>query len=142
MQPEPDSTPELTIRVLCVDDNPDMNAASQLMIESEPSMRCVGCLTSADRLVATVRDMTPRPHVILLDATMPGKDPLAAMSELAEKYPEARTIVCSGHDGAAFVQRVKAAGGWGFASKRGEPDSIIDAVREVAGGRFVWPKSP
>lgn len=141
MNPASESVREIEIRVLCVDDNADMNAAYQLMIDSDPRMTCVGCCTSADRLLATIDGMSPRPHVILLDATMPGKDPLVAMSELGQKYPEVRTIICSGHDGAAFVQRVKDARAWGFVSKRGEPDVIMSAVREVAAGRAVWPDS-
>ncbi len=138
-KPTESTTADPIIRVLCVDDNPDMNAAFQLMIDAVPSMRCVGCLTSADRLIASVRAMPERPDVVLLDATMPGKGPLSAMLEMSVALPEVRVIVFSGHEGSDFVQRAKAAGAWGFVSKRHEPDFMIRAVREVAAGRRVWP---
>jgi DNA-binding NarL/FixJ family response regulator len=127
------------IRVLCVDDNPDMNAAMQLTIDTQPLMRCVGCLTSADQLIATVRGMTLPPHVVLLDATMPGKRPMVVLSALAQQHPESRVIVCSGHETPAIVQEAKDAGAWGFVSKRHDPDRLMLAVREVAAGRPFWP---
>lgn len=139
MNPSLPPATDPVIRVLCVDDNTDMNAALQLTIESQPHMQCVGCLTSADRLLATIRDMPLPPNVVILDATMPGKGPLLVLSKLAEAHPGSRVIVCSGHDGPAIVQQAKDAGAWGFVSKRHDPDRLMLAVREVAAGRPFWP---
>ena len=40
-----------------------------------------------------------------LDATMPGRSPLAVMSEMAAEFPAIRTIIYTGHDDAAFQFR-------------------------------------
>lgn len=127
-------------RVLCVDDNPDMTFVLRMMINVEPTMRCVGCLASADHLIQKVRGLSPPPDVVLLDATMPGKDPLDVMSEMVAEFPAIKTIVYSGHDDPAFVERFKNAGACGCVSKRDEPDTIVRAVREVAAGRAWWPQ--
>ena len=131
----------LPTRVLCVDDNSEMTLVLQMMIDAEPMMRCVGCLGSADRLLRRVRGLGPPPDVVVLDAMMPGKDALEAMREMAAEFPAIRTIVYSGHDDPAFVERTRSAGAWGCVSKREEPDTILRAVREVAAGRAWWPKS-
>jgi two-component system response regulator NreC len=136
------SSPSATkIRVLFVDDNQDLSTVLRMVIDAEPDMRCVGCLASADRLVAEVRRLctrapTPNPEaatplVVILDATMPGKDPFEAMSELATAFPQVPTIIYSGHDDPGFIDRASNAGAWGCVSKREEPDAVTRAVREV-----------
>lgn len=133
--PSTDSRP-LT-RVLCVDDNADMTAALRMIIGCERSMVCVGCLGSTDDLIREVQRYDPRPDVLILDATMPGMDPFAAMKELSVACPETRAIIYSGYDDQAFVNRAVDAGAWGCVSKNDEPEAILRAVREVAAGRAL-----
>ena len=126
-------------RVLCVDDLPDVAAALRLIIQSDPSMECVGCLNSADDLVGEVRGRDPRPDIVVLDATMPGRDPMEAMKDLATECPSTRTIIYSAHDDPEFVSRAKGAGAWGCVSKHAEPRELMQAVRDVGAGRPRWP---
>lgn len=126
-------------RVLCVDDSADMTLMMQMLIDAESMMECAGCLASADNLVKTVSAMKPQADVVVLDATMPGEDPLAAMNKLSVKFPLVKTIVYSGHDDEEFVARVKALGGWGYVSKRDEPEVIVRAIRGVAAGKRWFP---
>lgn len=120
------------IRVLCVDDLPDMTAALRLIIGTDPSMVCIGCLSSANELVRKVQQGNLRPDVLILDATMPGRDPFTAMRELADRCPGTRTIIYSGYDDADFIDRAIEAGAWRCISKHDEPLAILRAIREVA----------
>lgn len=125
--------------MLCIDDNHDMTAALRIMIDAEPMMQCVGCLASANDLVNQIRRINPPPRVVLLDATMRGKNPFDALSELAKALPEVRTIIFSGHDDAGFVGKAMNAGAWGCISKREDPHTVMQAVRDVAAGKVCWP---
>ncbi len=127
------------IRVLCVDDSRDITEVLKMVIDAEPDMECVGCLASADNLIAEARRMSttpsnssPTPLVMILDASMPGKNPLQAMRELAAALPWVRTIIYSGHDDKAFTDLAFAAGARGCVSKCEDPIAITQAVREVA----------
>jgi DNA-binding NarL/FixJ family response regulator len=113
-----------------------MTAVMRMVIDAEPGMQCVGCLASADKLHDEVRRLSvpPQGHaplVILLDATMPGKSPFAAMTEVAAEFPDVRTIIYSGYDDPAFIERALEAGAWDCISKRDDPDAIVKAVKEV-----------
>jgi DNA-binding NarL/FixJ family response regulator len=132
-------TPTLPTRVLCVDDNPDITAVMKLVIQTDEALECVGCLGSADQLMEKVRNMDPPPHVVLLDATMPGKSPLVVMKEMSAGSPDVKTIIYSGHEDEAFLDRIRDAGAWGFVSKNDEADAILKAVHEVAAGNVWWP---
>lgn len=139
------------IRVLCVDDYPKLTEVLRRLINAQPDLRCVGCLESASDLIAEVRNLCTPPDgssvdattalVIILDATMPGKDPLEAVGELAAAFPQARTIFYSGHNDREFIDRALNAGAWGCVSKSDEPSVLLRAVREVAEGKVVFPGS-
>lgn len=137
------------IRVLCVDDYLKLTEVLRSFIDAQPDMRCVGCLTSAGDLAESVRRVcTPTPAnppdaatplVVILDASMPGKDPFEAASELAAAFPEVKTIFYSGHNDREIIERVKSVGARGFVTKGGDPTIVLQAVREVAAGRVVIP---
>ncbi|MBC7771970.1 MAG: response regulator transcription factor [Pyrinomonadaceae bacterium] len=137
---------ECGIRVMCVDDSPDITTVMRMMIDAAPTMECVGCLASADHLVDEARRLTSPPNstslVVLLDAMMPGKSPFAVMSELASDFPEIRTLIFSGHTDSAFIDRAMDAGAWGCVSKDEPPEVVIRAVKEVAAGSAWWPPRP
>jgi DNA-binding NarL/FixJ family response regulator len=127
--------PEKLIKVLCVEDSEDLATLLRMMIDAEPDMSAVGCLHSADCLVEEV--LRSKPDIVLLDLTMPGKDPVQALSELQRCRPETRVIVFSGFDSQDRVNQAVEAGAWGYISKHQEMPEVLSAIRRVAGGEFV-----
>jgi DNA-binding NarL/FixJ family response regulator len=124
--------------VLCVDDLANVNRATQLLIDSDPTMTCVGCLDSADHLVEEVRDRRPRPDVVVLDGRMPGSDSMQVTRELSAAFPSTRVIIFSGRDDSRFLQRARDAGAWACVCKDDGPETLLRAVRDVAAGRTAW----
>lgn len=134
------STDRVTpIRVLVIDDSPDITEMLSYLIGVEPDLECVGCLHSANDLLENVQSL--RPDVLILDASMPGKAPLTALEECATAFPSLLAIVYSGYDDPSLVERVIDAGAWGFVSKREDPDSVVRAIRTVAAGKVAFPDS-
>jgi len=125
-----------TIRVLCVDDNQALVDALRIKLAAERDIEAVGHLLSADELVEAVERM--QPDIVLLDLDMPGRDPLAALSELAVTHPHVRTIILSGYVREDFINRALDAGAWGYVAKGEEPDVIVAALRRVASGNFAF----
>ena len=133
---------EQVIRVLCVDDNPLVADGVRIRLQLERDghrFEWAGHLQNADELVATVRRTLP--HVVLLDIDMPGKDAMAALSELAEAAPEVRTIILSGYSREDYLDRAVEAGAWGYISKNDAPEQIVEAVRRVMRGQFAFGQS-
>ncbi|MDZ4858120.1 MAG: response regulator transcription factor [Candidatus Hydrogenedentes bacterium] len=127
-------------RVLCVDDHRDIRTVLRMVIDAEQDMQCVGCLASADTLVDEAR--RTQADVVLLDATMPGKDPFEAMGELFADSPQTRTIIFSAWDDAEIIQRAIDAGAQGWVCKTDDPTMIVRATREVAAGETFFPTGP
>jgi len=124
------------IRVLCVDDVPDVIYLVEKVIKAEAGMVCVGCIDTAEGLAERAKALEA--HVILLDATMPGKRPLEALRDLSASYPEAKTLMFSGLDDAGWKQRAQEAGAVGWVSKGADMATVLRAVREVAAGGQWW----
>ena len=119
-------------RVLCVDDSPDMADMLERLIGSAADMVSVGTLGNAVRICEEV--ISRRADVVVLDLTMPGPDPLAAIALLAERAPLCRVIAFSGYDDRATREAARRAGAWELVSKSGEPTDIVCAIRRVASG--------
>ena len=128
---------ETPIRVLIADDSPDITEMLAFVIGIEPNMECVGSLGSANHLVEEIRSL--RPDVVILDANMPGKDPLAVLVEIVAGFPGVKTILYSGYDDPDMIDRVIDAGAWGFVSKGRDPQAVIRAIRVVAAGSIAFP---
>jgi DNA-binding NarL/FixJ family response regulator len=95
-------------------------------------------LASADDFSAAAPEVD---CVALLDLSMPGRDPLAVLSELRDTCPLCRVIVYSGYSDRQTVQEALAAGAWGLVDKITPPPEILGAIRRVAGGEAVFPRS-
>ncbi len=125
------------IRVICVDDMPDVAAVIRLVLDAEPDIECVAVLDSADDLVGESTRL--HPDVLIIDATMPGKDPFQAIAEMRDALPDAAAIMYSGHSDTQLVDRAVEAGAWGWVGKHESPEELIRAVRQVAEGRPWFP---
>lgn len=119
---------------MCAEDSVDLAELYAELINSEADMACVGCLSSADDLVASCERLGA--DVAVVDLTMPGRRPLEAIAELMERMPAAKVIVVSGRDDPDVVDEAVRAGAWGFVSKHASVDAIVRAIRKVAAGEL------
>lgn len=122
-----------TLKVLVVDDAPDVAAMLAAMLSIEPDLNVVGTLADAATLVQTVAELCP--DVVLLDLTMPGKPPMEALAELkSSPHPlcRPRVLVYSGYDDPETAAMVKQAGACGLISKASDPAELAAAVRAAA----------
>jgi DNA-binding NarL/FixJ family response regulator len=124
------------IRVLCVDDNALVAEAIERKLQFEPDLQWLGNLPSADELATVARER--RPDVVVLDIDMPGKDPFRALEEVSREYPPARVVVFSGHVRSDLINRACDAGAWGYVSKNSGTDMLVNSIRRVLNGEFVF----
>jgi DNA-binding NarL/FixJ family response regulator len=127
---------ELAIRVLCVDDHPLLVEGIRARLEFEPNLELVGELTSADNLVAQAQKHAA--DIVLMDVAMPGLDPFVAATELRRRLPETKTVFLSAHIRDHYVDAAFRAGAWGYLYKGDDMEDIIEALKRVAEGEYVF----
>jgi DNA-binding NarL/FixJ family response regulator len=124
------------ISVLCADDNALVCDALRTGLAGAPGeFRWLGHLASADALVQQV-DLL-RPDVVILDIDMPGRDPFAALADLAAHAPGTRVVMYTGHVSRDLINRALDTGAWGYLSKHASITEILAALRRVAQGHIV-----
>jgi DNA-binding NarL/FixJ family response regulator len=127
---------ERAIRVLCVDDHPLLVEGIRARLEFEPNLELVGELTSADNLVAQAEKHAP--DIVLMDVAMPGLDPFVAATELRRRLPETKTVFLSAHIRDHYLDAAFRAGAWGYLYKGDDMEDVIDALKRVAQGEYVF----
>ncbi|MDQ1373245.1 MAG: hypothetical protein QOJ09_583 [Actinomycetota bacterium] len=80
------------IRVLLVDDEPDIRTLFRLRLRAGPFEVVAEAI---DGLIAITLAEITRPDVILLDIDMPALDGLTAIHQLRRVSPASRIVVCS-----------------------------------------------
>jgi DNA-binding NarL/FixJ family response regulator len=124
------------VRILCVDDNEFIVEAMQRKLEREEGLIFAGSAESADGLLALVE--STRADIVLIDMNMPGKDPVEAIAELHAARPDVRAVALSGYVREDMVDRVLAAGAWGYIAKDEDLATIVASLRQAAAGEVVF----
>jgi len=122
-----------SIRVLICDDHALLRSGLRRLLETHPELEVVGEAAQAEQAIAEAAAL--QPDVVLLDVTLPGRSGIDALPDLMSAAPQARVLVLSMQDDPSYVRRAFAAGAHGYLLKEAADEELLEAVREVAGGR-------
>ncbi len=125
-----------TIRVLCVDDHTFLAEGLRTRLAMERDMTFVGWLKSATDLAGHI--VHSRAHIVLLDIEMPGPDPFEVLADVHRRHPDVRTIMFSAYVRDHYIDAAVKGGAWGYVSKSDEPEKLIEVIRRVAAGEFMF----
>jgi DNA-binding NarL/FixJ family response regulator len=125
------------IRVVIAEDHTLIREALTAMLVASRRIDVVGHAATGSEAVAAVGRL--RPDVLLLDVSMPEKDGLAALPELAALELPTRTIVVTMHEGEAHGVRAIRGGALGYVRKSANADELIAAIERVHRGERVVP---
>ncbi len=125
---------ESRIRVLIVDDQAMVRQGFGALLDAQSDMTVVGSAGDGSEAAALVR--RTQPDVVLMDIRMPNMNGLEATRQIlampGEQHP--RVIILTTFDADEYVFEAIRAGASGFLLKDATADSLVEAVRIVAGG--------
>jgi len=114
------------MRVLIIDDQPQVRSALRLLLREELGVTAVG--EAGDLAQALELIGVEQPDLVLLDWELPARGGAAeALANLRTAYPGLAVIALSTRPGAR--QAALAAGADGFVSKGEPPERVVDGVR-------------
>jgi two-component system response regulator NreC len=126
------------IRVMIADDHAILRSGLRLLVNAQADMEVVSEAPDGEQAVQAAQET--KPHVALVDLTMPRKGGMRALQEIVRKCPKTRVIVLTMHDDPAYLRSVLAAGATGYVLKRSVDAELLAAIRAVhRGGTFVDP---
>jgi DNA-binding NarL/FixJ family response regulator len=128
-------------RVLWVDDNPDLLElyAELFNFRWLADFESVGFLSTLDKLEEEIA--TRSPDLVVLDLSMPGRNPLEAMRACLATSAAVRFVIYSAHDQGFIIERAVAAGAAAYKVKDGNLEALTQCLRRVAEGERVFPET-
>ncbi len=123
------------IKVLLVDDQAMVRAGLRMILDAEPDIEVAGEVDDGSKAVAAVA--AHQPDVILMDIRMPGMDGLAATRAVLEAHPGASVVILTTFDQDEYLYEALRAGASGFLLKSADGDTLVNAVKVVAGGEAL-----
>lgn len=118
------------IRVLLVDDQEIIREGLARMLGEEPDVALVGKAANGQEAIDLAR--RTRPHVILMDVTMPVLDGISATRQIVAEQPEVRVIALSTHEKQDVAEAMHRAGAAAYLTKGGPFDVLIHTIRDQA----------
>jgi DNA-binding NarL/FixJ family response regulator len=124
------------MRILIVDDHPIVASGCRAVLAGEPD---IVLLEAADAESGERAFMTERPDICVIDINLPTVSGFELARRILSHAAAARIIMFSMNDDPAFAARAIDTGAKGYVSKTGDPNDLVEAIREVGKGGVYLP---
>lgn len=126
------------IHVLIVDDHPIVRSGLRSLLTAESDIEVVGEATDGKEGLEQTESL--RPHVILMDISMPNLDGLEATRQIKSRFPDVQILVLSMHRSDEYFFEMLRAGASGYILKSARTSDLLEAIRVVSRGEvFLYP---
>lgn len=123
---------ETVIRVIVVDDHAMVREGLATVLTADGDIEIVA--TAANGAEGAERAREHRPHVVVMDLSMPVMDGIQATRAVRDASPDTAVLVLTSFTDRDRVRRAIEAGATGYQLKDAEPADLRDAVRSVHAG--------
>jgi DNA-binding NarL/FixJ family response regulator len=126
------------IRVVLSDDHPIVLKGLRDLIAAEDDLALVGEATTGTAALKLIRET--QPDVAVVDISMPEMNGILLSRRLLAEMPALKILVLTLHEDRTYLRQALEAGVQGYVLKRSASESLIEAIRTVAGcGTYVDP---
>jgi DNA-binding NarL/FixJ family response regulator len=123
----------MTIRILIADDHEIVAEGLRFLIQAQPDMEVVACVSGGRDAVRWALDTNP--DVVVMDNSMPELNGIEATRQIRERRPDARVIILSMYSDPVHVSRALQASASGYVLKKSAARHLVEAIRSVHAGR-------
>ena len=125
--------------VLIADDHPLMSQGLRALLR--PNFVVVGVVNDGREVLNQIE--ATKPDIVLLDLSMPHRNGLELIPDIAAQFPEVRILVVTMHVDRALADLALQGGAHGFIPKEASADELNSAIDTVLGGKsFISPRIP
>lgn len=121
------------IQILIAEDHALLADGLQLLLGTQPDMRCLG--VARDGAQALALTLASAPDVLLLDLGLSRLDGLGVMEALQRERCPTRVLVVTARLDEPSIRSALALGAAGYLPKNEDSDELLLAIRRVAQGR-------
>ena len=124
------------MRILIVDDHPIVASGCRTVFADDPD---IILLEAADAESGERAFVAEKPDLCVIDINLPTVSGFELARRILTRDASARLIMFSMNDDPVFAARAIDIGAKGYVSKTGDPNDLVEAVREVGNGGVYLP---
>lgn len=124
------------MRILIVDDHPIVASGCRTVFADDPA---IALLEAADAESGEQAFVSEKPDICVIDINLPTVSGFELARRILVRDATARVIMFSMNDDPVFAARAIDIGAKGYVSKTGDPNDLVEAVREVGNGGVYLP---
>lgn len=121
------------IQVVLADDHTVVRKGLRALLAQSRNIQIIGEARNGEEVLRLVKRR--KPHVAILDISMPKMSGLEATRILKQQYPDVKVLILTVHDNQEYIAQMMQAGADGYLLKDAEREELFLAVRTVANGR-------
>ena len=126
------------LRILIADDHSLLRDGLKALVNAQVDMEVVGEAETGRIALDKARQL--KPHVVLMDISMPDMNGAQATRRLKEALPSVKVLALTAHEDCSYLRHMLEAGAAGFLLKRAAADQLIQAIHSVAAnGGYIDP---
>jgi two-component system, NarL family, response regulator len=127
------------IRVLVAEDNFYTRVGTVAFLAEQPGIVVVGEATDGESALAQFEQL--RPDVLVADLRMPKMNGVELTTRVCARFPDARILVLTHHQGDEDIFQALKAGARGYLTKESPGAELVAAIQAVsAGEKFLPPE--
>ena len=126
------------MRVLIVDDHPIVASGCRTLFADEPD---VALLEASDAESGERVFIAEQPDICVIDINLPTVSGFELARRILARDASARLIMFSMNDDPVFAARAIELGAKGYVAKTGDPNDLVEAIREVGNGGVYLPQA-
>jgi DNA-binding NarL/FixJ family response regulator len=119
-----------TVRILIADDHDIVREGLRRLLQPQPGWTI--CDEAATGREAVQKAGRHRPHVVVMDFSMPELNGLEATRQIRKALPQSEVLILTMHDSEQLTREVLAAGARGFLLKTHAKKHLVPAVAALA----------
>ena len=122
----------LKTRIVVADDHAIVRQGLRLILDGQPDMEVVGEAGDGAEAVALAQEI--RPHLMVLDVSMPRLTGLQAARQITKLAPDVRILILSMHDNEQYFFEALRAGASGYVLKSAVDRDLVEGCRAAMRG--------
>src|SRR5215470_15979966 len=115
--------------IMLVDDHSVVREGYRSVLGKQPGLRVVAEAADGHEAYRLFKDV--RPDLVIMDLAMPGIGGIEAIRRIRQWDRNARILVFTMHQNAAFAVQAIRAGAKGYVTKTSPPETLVQAVMDV-----------
>src|SRR5438045_7258919 len=131
---KPKSASAKAKRIVIVDDHPLFRKGlEQLINSSDDAFKICGEAGDAAEGMSVIRQL--KPDLVIVDLSLPGANGIELIKNIRAEFQKLPVLILSMHDESLYALRALRAGAQGYVMKQEALENVVNAIREVLGGR-------